>query len=100
MSGPIISYNGEIVNLANVAGAYRDPNGNGIVFSVVGSEARVLQTTWPEKVVAKLCKKVGVVFYEDLLEEEKTGDKPWKTEVSFQSYQPVGSSSTSQMVRS
>jgi len=74
MSGPMISYKGELVNLANVI--YAKPmNESCIKLYVLGSagaghsdsydiQHREVNLHWPRGVWDELCKKAGVVFSE------------------------------------
>ena len=74
MSGPMISYRGELVNLANVIYA-RPLNDSCIKLCVLGSagaghyesydiQHREINLHWPHAVWDELCKKAGVIFSE------------------------------------
>lgn len=65
MSGPFISYRGEVVNLGAIASAWIQQDGM-IQLSVVGTQQRVIRISWPPEVFKKLYKKAGVVDFEDL----------------------------------
>ena len=74
MTGPIVSYRGEILNLANVI--YAKPiNDSCIRIDLVGSagagrsesydiQHRQMNLTWPRAVWDELCQKAGVIFSE------------------------------------
>ena len=74
MTGPIISYKGEILNLANVI--YAKPISESCIrLELIGSagagrkdsyniQHRQMNLPWPPEVWDELCKKAGVIFSE------------------------------------
>lgn len=79
-SNTIISYRGEIVNLANVIYAKSQADNNCIKLFVVGSagagrndsysvQHREINIHWPQNVWKKLCEKAGVIFADEYDED-------------------------------